>query len=39
MPWSWQLPVLLWGGISGSGVADAAAIGAIMVPEMTKKKV
>lgn len=26
------------GGISGSGVADAAAIGAIMVPEMAKRK-
>ena len=26
---------IIMGGISGSGVADAAAIGAIMVPEMT----
>lgn len=29
---------IIMGGISGSGVADAAAIGAIMVPEMTKRK-
>ena len=29
---------MIMGGISGSGVADAAAIGAIMVPEMTKRK-
>ena len=29
---------IIMGGISGSGVADAAAIGAIMVPEMSKRK-
>lgn len=29
---------IIMGGISGSGVADAAAIGAIMVPEMNKRK-
>ena len=29
---------IIMGGISGSGVADAAAIGAIMVPEMTGRK-
>ncbi len=28
---------IIMGGISGSGVADAAAIGAIMVPEMSKR--
>ena len=28
---------IIMGGISGSGVADAAAIGAIMVPEMNKR--
>lgn len=28
---------IIMGGISGSGVADAAAIGAIMVPEMDKR--
>ena len=29
---------IIMGGISGSGVADAAAIGAIMIPEMSKRK-
>ena len=28
---------IIMGGISGSGVADAAAIGALMVPEMNKR--
>lgn len=28
---------IIMGGISGSGVADTAAIGSIMVPEMTKR--
>ncbi|MDF2522101.1 MAG: siaT 1 [Clostridia bacterium] len=29
---------IMMGGISGSGVADTAAIGTIMIPEMTKRK-
>ena len=29
---------IIMGGISGSGVADTAAIGTIMIPEMTKRK-
>lgn len=29
---------VIMGGISGSGVADTAAIGTIMIPEMTKRK-
>lgn len=29
---------IIMGGVSGSGVADTAAIGTIMIPEMTKRK-
>lgn len=29
---------IIMGGISGSGVADAAAIGSIMIPEMNRRK-
>lgn len=33
-----SLSGIMMGGISGSGVADTAAIGSIMIPEMTKRK-
>ncbi|MDF2892105.1 MAG: siaT 1 [Clostridia bacterium] len=33
-----SLSGIIMGGISGSGVADTAALGSIMIPEMTKRK-